>query len=86
MRKPELIFIVGCNAAGKSTFIRSRLNELEGFNVLMTDVYKVRTKHLAASSITKRENLIIETVFNDASFKDLVDLAKFDFIPPGDFA
>jgi len=40
MQKPELIFITGCNAAGKSTFIRSRLNELVDFEVLMTDVYK----------------------------------------------
>lgn len=35
---PELIFITGCNAAGKSTFIRTRLNELEGFEILITDV------------------------------------------------
>jgi len=44
---PELVFVAGCNAAGKSTFIRTRLNELEDFEVLMTDVYKGRTKDLA---------------------------------------
>ena len=76
MHKPELIFVVGCNAAGKSTFIRTRLNELEGFKILMIDVYKERTKDLAELSIAKSENVIIETVFNDASFKDLVDLAR----------
>lgn len=75
MSKPELIFVVGCNAAGKSTFIRTRLVELQDYQILMTDVYKARTKHLATLAITMRENVIIETVFNDASFMDLVDLA-----------
>jgi len=27
MHSPELIFVAGCNAAGKSTFIRTRLND-----------------------------------------------------------
>ncbi|TKC06061.1 hypothetical protein [Pedobacter frigoris] len=48
---PELIFVAGCNAAGKSTFIRTRLNELESFEILMTDVYKSRTKDLAKQAI-----------------------------------
>jgi uridine kinase len=51
MQKPQLIFVAGCNAAGKSTFIRTRLNELEDFEVLMTDVYKERTKALASEAI-----------------------------------
>jgi predicted ABC-type ATPase len=76
MRKPELIFVVGCNAAGKSTFIRTRLSELDGFEILMTDVYKARTKSLAEISIAEGKDVIIETVFNDASYKDLVDLAR----------
>jgi uridine kinase len=46
MKVPELIFVSGCNAAGKSTFIRTRLNELSGFEVIMTDVYKGRTKEI----------------------------------------
>jgi len=54
MKKPSLIFISGCNAAGKSTFIRTRLNELEGFEVLMTDVYKGRTKELARQAIARK--------------------------------
>jgi predicted ABC-type ATPase len=76
MKKPELIFIVGCNAAGKSTFIRTRLNELEDFEILMTDVYKGRTKQLAKEAIARSKDILIETVFNDASFKDLADEAR----------
>lgn len=76
MKKPELVFVAGCNAAGKSTFIRTRLSELEGFEILMTDVYKSRTKELAQQFIIKCKNIVIETVFNDSSFKDLIDLAR----------
>lgn len=76
MKKTELIFVAGCNAAGKSTLIRSRLNELEGFEVLMTDVYKARTKDLIKQAIINGKNIIIETVFNDSSFIELVDLAN----------
>ncbi len=72
----EFIMIAGCNAAGKSTFIRSRLNELERFDILMTDVYKGRTKELVRAAITQRKNILIETVFNDESFKELGDEAK----------
>lgn len=76
MKKPELVFVAGCNAAGKSTFIRTRLNELEGFEILMTDVYKGQTKDLARKAITNRKDVLIETVFNDESFKNLVDEAR----------
>lgn len=41
-----------------------------------TDVYKERTKHLAEISIAKNENVIVETVYNDTSYKDVVDLAR----------
>ncbi len=74
--KPEMVFVAGCNAAGKSTFIRTRLNELEDFEVFMTDVYKGRTKELVKRAIEKQRGIVIESVFNDASFKDLVDLAR----------
>lgn len=73
---PELVFVVGCNAAGKSTFIRSRMDKLENFEILMTDVYKSRTKELAVKAITEGKNVVIETVFNDPSFRDLVDVAS----------
>jgi predicted ABC-type ATPase len=76
MKKPELVFVVGCNAAGKSTFIRTRLNELQNFEVLMTDVYKGRTKQLARAAIAEGKNVIIETVFNEASFASLADEAR----------
>ncbi|WP_259069033.1 zeta toxin family protein [Mucilaginibacter sp. X4EP1] len=76
MHKPQLIFVAGCNAAGKSTFIRTRLVELDGFEVLMTDVYKGRTKELARKAFKSRKNVVIETVFNDDSFKELADEAR----------
>jgi predicted ABC-type ATPase len=76
MNEPELIFVVGCNAAGKSTFIRTRMVELENFEILMADVYKSRTKGLAKNAIITGKNILIETVFNDASFKDLADEAN----------
>jgi predicted ABC-type ATPase len=72
----ELIFVAGCNAAGKSTFIRTRMDQLEHFEILMADVYKSRTKALAKQAIESGKNVLIETVFNDESFKDLVDLAN----------
>ena len=76
MKQPELVMVVGCNAAGKSTFIRTRLTKLENFEVLMTDVYKGRTKELIKKAINDKRNLLIETVFNDSSYKDLIDLAR----------
>jgi predicted ABC-type ATPase len=76
MDKPEFIMVVGCNAAGKSTFIRTRLNEFEGFEILMTDVYKGRTKSLVKQAISKQRNIVLETVFNDSSFSELADQAK----------
>lgn len=57
MKKPELVFVAGCNAAGKSTFIRTRLNELDRFEILMTDVYKGRTKELAKKAIAERKDI-----------------------------
>jgi predicted ABC-type ATPase len=41
----------------------------------MTDVYKSRTRELAVKAITEGKNVVIETVFKDPSFKDLVDIA-----------
>jgi predicted ABC-type ATPase len=73
---PELIIVAGCNAAGKSTFIRTRLNELEDFEIFMTDVYKNRTQELVKYAIDQKKNILIETVFNDPAFKNLADYAK----------
>lgn len=76
MHIPELIFVAGCNAAGKSTFIRTRLNDLTWFEIIMTDVYKGRTKEVFHKAIQQKKDIIIETVFNDASFKDLITQAS----------
>ena len=75
MRKPELVFIAGCNAAGKSSFIRTRINELSGFEIIMTDVYKGRSKEVFKKALGSGTDIVLETVFNDSSFKDLVDQA-----------
>jgi predicted ABC-type ATPase len=76
MENPELIFIVGCNAAGKSSFIRTRLNELANFEVIMTDVHKGMSKDIVQNALNKQKNIVLETVFNDYSFKDIVDKAR----------
>lgn len=76
MKRPELIFIAGCNASGKSTFIRTRLNELSRFEIIMTDAYKGSTKEIFSHALHQRKDIILETVFNDESFKDLVDIAR----------
>ena len=73
---PELIFVVGCNAAGKSSFIRTRIRELEGFEIIMTDAFKGRTKAVCYAAVEQQKDIILETVFNDNSFKDLVDKAR----------
>lgn len=76
MSKPELLFVCGCNAAGKSSFIRTRISNLEDFEIIMTDVYKNRSKDVISKAISQRKNIILETVFNDSSFKNIVDEAK----------
>jgi predicted ABC-type ATPase len=76
MNKPELIFIVGPNAAGKSSFIRTRINDLDGCEIIMTDVYKGRSKEVFAQSLALRKDIVLETVFNDSSFTTLVDEAR----------
>lgn len=76
MKNPELIFVAGSNASGKSTFIRTRLNELSGFEIIMTDVYKGRTKEIFEAALRQKKDILIETVFNDESFKNLVDKAS----------
>jgi predicted ABC-type ATPase len=76
MTQPELIFVVGPNAAGKSSFIRTRINELEGCEIIMTDVYKGRSKEVFSDSLKLKKDIVVETVFNDSSFKNLVDQAR----------
>jgi len=76
MKTPNCIFVAGCNAAGKSSFIRTRINQLQSFEIIMTDVYKSRSKDVFNQAIAKKKDIILETVFNDPSFKDLVDNAR----------
>src|SRR6185312_12849679 len=76
MEIPELTIVAGPNAAGKSSFIRTRINELEGCELIMTDVYKSRTTAIFHEALTNRKDIVLETVFNDPMFKDLVDEAR----------
>lgn len=76
MRQPEFVMVAGCNAAGKTSFIRSRMAELPDFEIIMTDVYKSRTKTVFREALQERKDVIMETVFNDASFRELVDAAR----------
>ncbi|HEY4065227.1 MAG TPA: hypothetical protein VGM30_25175 [Puia sp.] len=76
MERPELIIVTGCNAAGKSSLIRSHRGELPDYEVIMTDVYKGRSREVFKEGIRQHKCIILETPFNDEGFKDLVDLAN----------
>jgi predicted ABC-type ATPase len=76
MAQPDFFVVTGPNAAGKSSFIRSRLNDFSGFEVIMTDVYKDRTKNIFDQAIAERKNIVFETVFNNSSFKAFIEVAK----------
>lgn len=76
MIEPELYVVTGPNAAGKSSFIRSRLNDFNGFEVIMTDVFKDRTKKVFTDAIQNKKNIVLETVFNNESFKSFIEDAK----------
>jgi predicted ABC-type ATPase len=76
MERLELIFVTGCNAAGKSSLIRNHRGEFPDYEVIMTDVYKGRSREVFKEVIRQRKSIILETPFNDEGFKDLVDLAN----------
>jgi predicted ABC-type ATPase len=76
MNLPQFVFVAGCNAVGKSSFIRSRINQLEDFEIIMTDVYKSRSIDIVEKALSVGKNVVLETVFNDDSFKNLVDKAR----------
>ena len=76
MDSQELIFVTGSNAAGKSSLIRSHLGEFPDHEVIMTDVYKGRSRQVFSDAVKARKSIILETPFNDEGFKDLVDQAK----------
>ncbi len=70
MESPDFIFVTGCNAAGKSSLIRSHLSEFSGYDVIMTDVYKGRSREVFKNAIRESKNIILETPFNDDGFKE----------------
>jgi predicted ABC-type ATPase len=76
MNHPEFIFITGCNAAGKSSLIRTHLSEYPDYQVIMTDVYKSRSREVFLEALKNRRDIILETPFNNEKFKDFADLAK----------
>ena len=76
MEKPDLIFVTGCNAAGKSTLIRNHMSVFPDHEIIMTDVYKSRSREVFTDAVKQHRNIILETPFNDEKFKDLVDLAN----------
>jgi predicted ABC-type ATPase len=75
MTRPHLIFVTGCNAAGKSSLIRTHLSEFPDYEVVMTDVYKGRSREVYREMVRAQKNILLETPFNEEGFKDLVDLA-----------
>jgi predicted ABC-type ATPase len=76
MESPDLIFITGCNAAGKSSLIRTHLSVFPDYDVIMTDVYKGRSQEVFKKTVIERKNIILETPFNNEGFKDLIDYAR----------
>jgi len=67
MERPELLFITGCNAAGKSSLIRTHLSQFPDYEVIMTDAYKIRSQEVFKQAVTARKNIILETPLKDLS-------------------
>ena len=76
MERPELIFVTGCNAAGKSSLIRTHLSLFPDFEVIMTDVYKARSQEVFKEAVFNSRSIILETPFNNEGFKNLIDLSR----------
>jgi predicted ABC-type ATPase len=76
MNHPEFIFVTGCNAAGKSSLIRTHLSEYPDYQVIMTDVYKSRSRDVFLEALKNHKDIILETPFNNEKFKEFPDLAK----------
>ncbi|NRF39681.1 hypothetical protein [Pedobacter foliorum] len=73
--KPELIIVSGCNAAGKSTFIRSRINQLEDYQIIMPDAFRENTYPILRQSILAAKHIILENILSDTNIFPLIDLA-----------
>jgi predicted ABC-type ATPase len=76
MDNPSLIFVTGCNAAGKSSLIRTHLSLFPEYEVIMTDVYKGRSKDVFKEAVKDRKNIILETPFNNEGFRDVIDFSR----------
>jgi len=76
MGSPDLIFVTGCNAAGKSSLIRTHLSIFPDYEIIMTDVYKGRSHDVFKDAVIARKNIILETPFNNEGFKNLVDFSR----------
>lgn len=76
MPKPELLFVVGCNAAGKPSFIRTRINNLDGFEIIMTDVYKGRSKEVFLQAVTFVLLFFISLLLQKTICKDVCCMSK----------
>jgi predicted ABC-type ATPase len=76
MNPPNLVFVTGCNAAGKSSLIRTHLSEFPDYEIIMTDVYKSRSQEVFIEAVKNRKNILLETPFNNEGFKNLIDLSK----------
>ena len=61
MKRPEFIFVTGCNAAGKSSLIRTRVSNFFDYEVIMTNVYKGRSQEVVKEAINARKNMLLET-------------------------
>lgn len=61
----QLIIVSGCNAAGKSTFIRSRINQFEDFKIIMPDVYKSKTYEIFLQALSQGENIVLENILRE---------------------
>jgi len=61
----SLIIVSGCNAAGKSTFIRSRISQFENYCIIMPDVYKSGTYSKFQDAIDRNENIVLENILRD---------------------
>jgi predicted ABC-type ATPase len=73
--KPQLIVVTGPNGAGKTSFIAENASKLQGYHIIKPDEIKDSWLHFS-NAVKGRKNIVFETPFNDAAFKDKLDEAK----------
>lgn len=74
--KKSLIIVSGCNAAGKSTFIRSRINQFENYCIIMPDVYRSGTYPVFQEALDRNENIVLENILRDEEVFLMINKAK----------